>query len=36
MGFRSEVRTALDTSILTALSQEIRQGKHRPDRQGAV
>ena len=45
MGFRSAVRTwkwdfalqfALDTSILTALSKAIPQGKHRLDRKGAV
>ena len=45
MGFRSEVRTrkwdfalqfALDTSILTALSKEIPQGRRRLDREGAV
>ena len=41
MGFRSEVRTrkwnfalkfALDTSVLTALSKGIPQGKHRLDK----
>ena len=45
MGFRTEVRTwkwdfalqlALDTSILTALSEEIPQGMRRLDRKGAV
>ena len=45
MGFCTEVRTwkwdfalkfALDTSILTALSEAIPQGKHRLDRAGAV
>ena len=45
MGFRSEVRNcrwdfalqfALDTSILTALSKGIPQGRVRLDREGAV
>ena len=45
MEFRTEVRTrhvdfalqlALDTSILTALSKGIPQGKHRLDRESTV
>ena len=45
MGFQSKVRTrkwdfalqfALGTSILTALSKAIPQGKRRLDREGAV
>ena len=36
MGFRFALKFALDTSILTALSKEIPQGKHRLDGQGAV
>ena len=45
MGFRTEIRThnvdfalkfALDTSVLTALSKAVPQGKRRLDREGAV
>ena len=41
MGFRTEMRTrqedfALDTSILTALSEEIPQGKRRLGRESPV
>ena len=45
MGFRTAIRTqhvdsavkfALNTSILTALSRAIPQGKRRLDREGAV